>query len=51
MTSRPPVRHVVRPWPLAGHMVSHATALVPLGVATLVLGMSLYHWVEGSSLG
>ena len=47
MTSRPPVRHVVRPWPLAGRMVSHASALVPPGVATLALGMSLYHWVEG----
>ena len=47
MTSRSHDRHVVRPWPLAGHMVSHGAALVPLGVATLVLGMSLYHWVEG----
>ena len=47
MTSRPPVRHVVTPWPLAGRMVSHASALVPLGVVTLALGMSLYHWVEG----
>lgn len=39
--------HVVRPWPLAGRMVSHGSALVPLGFATLALGMAIYHWVEG----
>ena len=47
MTSRPPARHVVRPWPLAGRMVSHGSALVPLGLATLALGMAIYHFVEG----
>jgi hypothetical protein len=36
-----------RPWRLAGHMLSRATALLPLGVATLALGMAIYHWVEG----
>ena len=37
----------LRPWRLAGHMVSRAFALVPLGVGTLGLGMAIYHWVEG----
>jgi len=37
----------LRPWQLAGHMVSRAFALVPLGLATLVFGMAIYHWVEG----
>jgi len=37
----------VRPWHLAGHMVSRAVALVPLGIVTLALGMAIYHWVEG----
>ena len=36
-----------RPWRLAGHMVYHSMALLPLGIATLGLGMSIYHWVEG----
>lgn len=36
-----------RPWHLAGHMVSRAFALLPLGMATLALGMAIYHWVEG----
>ncbi len=39
----------VRPWHVAGHMVSHAFALVPLGSCTLALGMAIYHWVEGLS--
>ena len=37
----------VRPWHLAGHMVSRAVVLLPLAVATLALGMAIYHWVEG----
>jgi hypothetical protein len=37
----------LRPWHLAGHMVSLGVALVPLGVGTLALGMAMYHWVEG----
>lgn len=41
---RPPLRHS---WHLAGHMVSRAYALIPLGVGTLALGMAMYHWVEG----
>ena len=41
---RPPIHH---PWHLAGHMVSRAYALIPLGVGTLALGMAMYHWVEG----
>lgn len=36
-----------RPWHLAGHMVSHALALLPLGIGTLALGMAIYHWAEG----
>ena len=36
-----------RPWHLAAHMVSHGLGLLPLGVGTLVLGMSIYHWAEG----
>jgi hypothetical protein len=36
-----------RPWHLAGHMVSRAFALLPLALATLALGMAIYHWVEG----
>jgi hypothetical protein len=37
----------IRPWHLAGHMVSRGVALVPLGIGTLALGMAIYHWVEG----
>jgi hypothetical protein len=37
----------LRPWHLAGHMVSRGVALVPLGGGTLALGMAMYHWVEG----
>src|SRR5690349_20089954 len=37
----------LRPSHLAGHMVSRALTLVPLGLATLALGMAIYHWVEG----
>ena len=37
----------LRPWHLAGHMVSRAVALVPLGFVTLAIGMAIYHWVEG----
>jgi hypothetical protein len=28
-------------------MVSRAMALLPLAIATLALGMVIYHWVEG----
>lgn len=43
-----PIHHVThKPWPLAVHMVSRAVVLLPLGVATLALGMGIYHWVEG----
>jgi hypothetical protein len=37
------------PWHLAGHMVSRAFALLPLAVGTLMLGMAIYHGVEGLS--
>jgi hypothetical protein len=36
-----------QPWLLARHMVTGATALLPLAAFTLALGMSIYHWVEG----
>ncbi len=38
-----------RPWHLAGHMVSRAFTLLPLAAGTLLLGMAIYHWVEGLS--
>jgi hypothetical protein len=38
---------VHRPWFLAGHMVSRAIALLPLGIFTLAVGMAIYHFVEG----
>lgn len=37
------------PWLLARHMLTGATALLPLAVLTLALGMSIYHYVEGRS--
>jgi hypothetical protein len=40
----PPAHHS---WLLAGHMVSGASALLPLAVVTLALGMAIYHYVEG----
>jgi len=36
-------------WHLARHMVEHGTALLPLAVFTLAVGMSIYHWVVGLS--
>ena len=45
--NKPDSHLVPRPWRLAGHMVSRAVALLPLGVGTLALGMAIYHWVEG----
>ena len=34
-------------WHLARRMIRSGAALLPLAGATLVLGMALYHWVEG----
>ena len=34
------------PWRVAGHMVLRASAILPLLVATLAIGMAIYHWVE-----
>jgi hypothetical protein len=28
-------------------MLRHGVALLPLGIVTLAMGMSIYHWVEG----
>ena len=44
---RPATHPELPPWHLAGHMVSRGVALIPLGVGTLLLGMAIYHWVEG----
>lgn len=38
---------VLRPWHVARHMALGALALLPLGLATLGVGMGIYHWVEG----
>jgi hypothetical protein len=35
------------PWHLAQRMVRSGVALLPLAAATLLLGMAIYHWVEG----
>ena len=37
------------PWHLARRMVRTGVALLPLAAATLLLGMAMYHWVEGLS--
>jgi hypothetical protein len=34
------------PWYVARRMIRSGTALLPLAVATLLLGMAIYHWVE-----
>ena len=36
-----------QPWTVARHMGLKAFSLMPLLLATLFLGMALYHWVEG----
>jgi hypothetical protein len=36
-----------RPWLVARHMAAHGWPLLPLLVATLAAGMSIYHFVEG----
>ena len=45
--NRPRQHLAPRPWHLARHMLIHAMALLPLGLATLTFGMGIYHWVEG----
>jgi hypothetical protein len=34
-------------WHLAQRMMRSGVALLPLAAATLILGMAIYHWVEG----
>lgn len=34
-------------WHLAQRMIQTGAALLPLAGATLLLGMAIYHWVEG----
>jgi len=34
-------------WRLARRMVSRSVLLLPLTIGTLLIGMSIYHWVEG----
>src|SRR5262245_28569930 len=41
-TSKPP-----SPWLFAMRMVRHGTAVVPLAAIALLIGMSIYHFVEG----
>ncbi len=36
-----------RPWHIAGRMMTGASALLPLVLGTLLVGMAIYHWVEG----
>jgi len=36
-------------WHLAQRMMRSGTALLPLAAGTLMLGMAIYHWVEGLS--
>jgi hypothetical protein len=35
------------PWRVARHMSLRAISLMPLLLATLLLGMGIYHWTEG----
>ncbi len=35
------------PWHVAIRMLRHGTALIPLAVLALGMGMAIYHWVEG----
>jgi len=45
-----PSQHAQRhPWHLAQRMMRTGLALFPLAAATLLLGMAIYHWVEGLS--
>ena len=41
-----PLSPARRPWHVAGHMLSGAFALLPLGLLALFLGMAIYHWIE-----
>lgn len=36
-------------WHLARRMMQSGAALLPLAMGTLMLGMAIYHWVEGLS--
>ena len=46
----PRSRHAHRhPWHLAQRMMRTGVALLPLAGVTLLLGMAIYHWVEGLS--
>lgn len=37
------------PWRVAGHMALRAWGILPLLVATLAIGMAIYHWIEDLS--
>jgi hypothetical protein len=45
--ANPQHHYTHHPWLLARHMLSGATALLPLAAVTLAVGMAIYHWVEG----
>jgi hypothetical protein len=44
---KPPTKPLDSHWRLAGRMVVRSAVLVPLLLGTLLLGMAIYHWVEG----
>lgn len=44
--TRPKTELAHQSWMLVRHMISGGTALLPLAVITLFLGMAIYHWVE-----
>lgn len=48
MRRKDPVIHR-HPWLIARRMLSTGVLLLPLAIVTLMLGMSIYHWVEGLS--
>jgi hypothetical protein len=37
------------PWQVAGHMALRAWAILPLLIATLAIGIAMYHWTEDLS--
>ncbi len=41
--NRPRTHH---PWRLAQRMVANGAALLPLAIATLIMGMLIYHGIE-----
>ena len=46
-----PRRHTLKPhpWELSQRMLQHGAAILPLALASLGLGMAIYHWAAGLS--